>query len=40
MCRRMATEAAKRVVSLLNGYKPKNIANPEVLSQDKWQQLK
>ena len=37
---RMATEAAKRVVSLLNGYKPKNIANPEVLSQDKWRHLK
>lgn len=37
---RMATEAAKRVIQLLNGYQPENIANPDVLKMEKWQHLK
>ena len=37
---RMATEAAKRVIALFNGYQPDKVANPEVLKLDKWQHLK
>ncbi|HEY8391309.1 MAG TPA: hydroxyacid dehydrogenase [Capillibacterium sp.] len=37
---RMATEAAKRVIDLFNGYQPEKIANPEVLQLEKWQHLK
>jgi D-3-phosphoglycerate dehydrogenase len=37
---RMATEAAKRVIDLFNGYQPEKVANPEVLLQEKWQNLK
>ena len=37
---RMATEGAKRVIDLFNGYVPEKIANPEVLKLEKWQQLK
>ncbi|MFW5986440.1 MAG: hydroxyacid dehydrogenase [Halanaerobiales bacterium] len=36
---RMATAAAERVISVLQGNKPENIANPEVLSDDRWQHL-
>ncbi len=37
---RMAVSAAQRVVDLMNGYLPDNIANPEVLKMRKWQHLK
>ena len=37
---RMATEAAKRVIQLFDGYQPENIANPDVLKMKKWQHLK
>ncbi|HHT49788.1 MAG TPA: hydroxyacid dehydrogenase [Firmicutes bacterium] len=37
---RMATEAAKRVIDLFNGFEPEKIANPDVLKLEKWQQLK
>jgi len=37
---RMATSAVKRVLDLFNGYIPENIANPEVLSLEKWANLK
>lgn len=37
---RMATEAAKRVIDLFNGYQPEKVANPEVLKLEKWRQLK
>ena len=37
---RMATEAAKRVIDLFNGYIPEHIVNPEVLSMEKWKFLK
>ncbi len=33
---RMAVAGAERVVSLLNGRMPEHIANPEVLSQERW----
>ncbi len=37
---RMATSAVMRVLDLLHGYIPENIANPEVLSLGKWAHLK
>ncbi len=37
---RMAVAGAERVVDLLNGYIPDNIANPEVLALDRWKHLK
>ncbi|MDK2897407.1 MAG: D-3-phosphoglycerate dehydrogenase / 2-oxoglutarate reductase [Candidatus Atribacteria bacterium] len=37
---RMAVSAVKRVVDLLNGYLPDNVANPEVLKAERWQNLK
>lgn len=37
---RMATEAAKRVITLFKGDQPEKIANPEVLKLEKWQRLK
>lgn len=37
---RMATEAARRVISVLKGYQPEMVANPEVLSHERWKDLK
>jgi len=37
---RMATSAVKRVIDILNGYIPDNIANPEVLKTKRWKNLK
>ena len=37
---RMATEAAQRSLEVLAGKKPSNVANPDVLEQDRWQHLK
>ncbi len=37
---RMATSAVERVIALFNGYVPKNVANPEVLSLAKWKYLR
>lgn len=37
---RMAVAGAERVIDLLNGFVPENIANPEVLSLEKWKTLK
>lgn len=37
---RMAVAGAQRVVDLFNGYIPENVANPEVLSQERWNYLK
>jgi D-3-phosphoglycerate dehydrogenase len=37
---RMAIAGAERVVDLFNGYLPDNVANPEVLSLEKWKYLK
>ena len=37
---RMATSAAERVVELLQGFVPANIANPEVLAQVRWRHLR
>lgn len=36
---RMATSAAERVVKLFQGRRPANVANPEVLSQERWRGL-
>lgn len=35
----MAVSAAERVIDVLNGKKPPGIANPEVLSREKWSHL-
>jgi D-3-phosphoglycerate dehydrogenase len=37
---RMAVAGAERVVDLFNGFIPDNVANPEVLSMDRWKYLK
>jgi D-3-phosphoglycerate dehydrogenase len=37
---RMAVAGALRVVDLFNGFIPDNVANPEVLSLERWKQLK
>jgi len=37
---KMATEAVRRVLTLFKGYVPDNVANPEVLKMEKWQNLK
>ncbi|MBF0276691.1 MAG: hydroxyacid dehydrogenase [SAR324 cluster bacterium] len=37
---RMATSAVSRVLDCFNGIVPESIANPEVLSQEKWRHLK
>ena len=37
---RMAVAGAQRVVDLLQGFIPENVANPAVLSLDRWKQLK
>jgi D-3-phosphoglycerate dehydrogenase len=37
---RMAVAGAQRVIDLFNGFIPENVANPEVLSLDRWKQLK
>ena len=37
---RMAIAGAPRVVDLLNGFVPENVANPEVLSLERWKHLK
>ncbi len=37
---RMAVAGAQRVVDLFNGFIPENVANPEVLSLERWKQLK
>lgn len=36
---RMATEGARRVIELLSGKKPENVANPDVLKHERWQHL-
>jgi D-3-phosphoglycerate dehydrogenase len=37
---RMAVAGAERVVDLFNGFIPDNVANPEVLSMDRWKYLR
>ncbi len=37
---RMATSSAERVVALFQGNRPENIANPEVLTRERWGSLK
>jgi D-3-phosphoglycerate dehydrogenase len=37
---RMAVAGAQRVVDLFNGFIPENVANPDVLSLERWKQLK
>lgn len=37
---RMAVAGAERVVDLFNGYVPDNVANPEVLSLERWKSLR
>lgn len=37
---RMAIAGAERVVDLFNGFVPENVANPEVLSLERWKYLK
>ncbi len=37
---RMAVAGAQRVVDLFNGFVPENVANPEVLSLERWKYLK
>ncbi len=37
---RMAVSAAARVIDLFNGFVPENVANPEVLSTEKWGHLR
>ena len=37
---RMAVAGAQRVVDLFNGFFPENVANPEVLSLERWKYLK
>jgi D-3-phosphoglycerate dehydrogenase len=36
---RMAELGAQRVLDLMNGYMPANVANPEVLKQERWKNL-
>ncbi len=36
---RMATLAARRVLDVLEGFAPDNVANPEVLATDRWRHL-
>jgi D-3-phosphoglycerate dehydrogenase len=36
---RMAVAGAERVVDLMNGFIPENVANPEVLAQPRWKHL-
>ena len=37
---RMAVAGAERVVDLFNGFIPENVANPEVLSHERWKYLR
>ncbi|MHB8773014.1 MAG: hydroxyacid dehydrogenase [Syntrophales bacterium] len=37
---RMAVSGAQRVIDLLDGFIPENVANPEVLALDRWKGLK
>jgi phosphoglycerate dehydrogenase-like enzyme len=37
---RMAVLAAQRVLDVLDGFLPENVANPEVLRQERWRGLK
>jgi D-3-phosphoglycerate dehydrogenase len=37
---RMAVAGAERVADLFNGFIPENVANPEVLTLERWKQLK
>ncbi|MDP2839025.1 MAG: hypothetical protein Q8O11_03130 [Syntrophales bacterium] len=37
---RMAVAGAERVVDLFNGFIPENVANPEVLSFERWKTLR
>jgi D-3-phosphoglycerate dehydrogenase len=37
---RMAVLAAQRVLDVLDGFLPENVANPEVLQQERWRGLK
>jgi hypothetical protein len=37
---RMAVAGAERVVDLFSGFIPENVANPEVLSLERWKYLK
>ena len=37
---RMAVLAARRVLDVLDGYLPENVANPQVLQQERWRGLK
>jgi D-3-phosphoglycerate dehydrogenase len=37
---RMAVAGAERVVDLFNGFIPENVANPEVLSLERWKYLR
>ena len=37
---RMAIAGAERVVDLFNGFLPDNVANPEVLSLERWKYLR
>jgi D-3-phosphoglycerate dehydrogenase len=37
---RMAVLAAQRVLDVLGGFLPENVANPEVLQQERWRELK
>jgi D-3-phosphoglycerate dehydrogenase len=36
---RMAVLGAQRVIDMMNGFVPDNIANPEVLKQERWKGL-
>jgi len=36
----MAVLAAQRVLEVLDGFLPENVANPEVLEQERWRALK
>jgi D-3-phosphoglycerate dehydrogenase len=36
----MAVKAVERVVDLMDGHLPENVANPEVLTQERWKELK
>jgi hypothetical protein len=35
----MAVLGAQRVIDMMNGFVPDNIANPEVLKQERWKGL-
>jgi D-3-phosphoglycerate dehydrogenase len=37
---RMAVSAAQRVIDVFNGFLPDNVANPEVIEQQRWRHLK